>query len=167
MCGQAHPTELLSMAYGQMRLIMYLGFCTYGHGPHPTISASQRSGWQNDLHIRSGERTIVYDLALRNGRSINTGELHLILSSGSLTTLVPVFQNTATINVICGLTRVFSIFFNIFFFCWKLFALPEWIFAQCVPVPQRWKMWLNQIWYIHMVYGFMGLKVMVETFSAK
>lgn len=116
MCGQAHPTELLSMAYGQMRLIMYLGFCTYGHGPHPTISASQRSGWQNDLHIRSGERTIVYDLALRNGRSINTGELHLILSSGSLTTLVPVFQNTATINVICGLTRVFSIFFYIFFF---------------------------------------------------
>lgn len=115
MCGQAHPTELLSMAYGQMRLIMYLGFCTYGHGPHPTISASQRSGWQNDLHIRSGERTIVYDLALRNGRSIHTGELHLILSSGSLTTLVPVFQNTATINVICGLTRVFSIFFYYFF----------------------------------------------------
>lgn len=68
--------------------------------------------------------------------------LHLIRNRVVPTTLASVFQNTATIT-----DNVDKL---------KLFAFSEWS-LHSVPVPQQWEMWLKQIRYMYMVYGFMNL----------
>lgn len=77
--------------------------------------------------------------------------LHFIRNRVVPTTLASVFQNTATIT-----DNVDKL---------KLFPLSEWS-LHSVPVPQQGEMWLNQIRYMYMVYGFMNLNN-VGTVSAK